>query len=134
MVPDCRACDDPINRSKWGCDAPLKSGSAWQVACECAGVKRDCARADCEDGWRPIARCPHALIREHGPDLGLAEFFHSWGAWREHGVLPGPGSFADQPSVWCAAVHVADSERAAWDRALDEERREELARRGKHKA
>ena len=67
-------------------------------------------------------------MREFGPASGLGAFLHSWGSWREHGVLPGPGSFLDQPATWVQAVYIADSERGAWDAERDEDRRRQMSR------
>lgn len=116
-------CGEPQLRLDWGCDAP-RSEPVFQIACECGGAKRDCQSDDCDDGWRPLYRCPFALIRENGPALGLSDFLYSWGVWREHGVLPGPGSFDDQPAAWVQACYIADQERSAWDRAHHDRMRE----------
>lgn len=126
-MPDCRRCDDAGVREAWGCDAP-RDEPVFEINCECGGSKRDCVRDDCEEGRRPVFRCPYALIRENGPALGLSAFLHSWGIWKEHGVLPGPGSFHDQPHAWVQAVGIADHERSLWERERDE-RAERLRKR-----
>lgn len=124
-VPTCRSCHLAEYRDRWGCDAP-RDEPVWQIACECGGAERFCQRDDCDEGWRPVHRCPHALTRE--APRWLADFLYSWRNWNEQGVLPGPGAFDDQPGAWCSGVHIADSERAAWDRLADEERRMDAER------
>jgi len=69
-------------------------------------------------------RCPHALLRTSG----LGEFFRSYGLYREHGILPGPGGLYDQPASWLQAVSVADHERGVWDQERDDWMREERER------
>lgn len=100
------------------------------MGCECGG-EDGCSLCD-GTGVVDVRRCPSSLIAEGAPaDVQtVATFLRTYAEYDSRNVLPSPGGFADQAASWCAAVAIADQERARWEK----KRQDEMQREARNKS
>lgn len=121
---DCTLCEDPDNRSKWGCDEPTAEPLFWIEPCPmCAGNRSDCEH--CKGSNRvPMHRCPNVLATARERDLVAAAL------QVENGLLPDPGGWQDQAATFVQAYPLLAQEIAQWrERIHDQAMRAAKARR-----
>lgn len=99
---DCRRCDDPALRRRWGCDGPTcELEPKPEVTCpQCGGSGEDAV--GCEycggEGRVEVLECPWRTIKPiHVAAVEAAVMFE------QHGVLPVAGGFRDQAHTFCLA-------------------------------
>lgn len=109
-TPDCRRCQKPeaaALRRAWGCDAPAPR-AVFRITCmECGGGGGEACRRCGGAGEVDLHRCAKATA---GGDPFIPSFMRAWGAWRQHGVLPGKGGWEDQTRGWVRLCSMADVE------------------------
>lgn len=128
--PDCSLCRLPkykAERSRWGCDKPTER-VVFKMGCECGGDV-DCARC-AGAGVVDQRRCPSSLIStgDRADVLRVGTFLRTYAEYDSRNVLPSPGGFGDQAASWCAAVSIADAERARWERLRQDQQYKDARR------
>lgn len=108
-LPDCTRCvRDATLRAELGCDAPAPRAVLRLLCGACYG--RDPACSVCKGaGETEFMRCPRRQAEVEMPRVGLV--FRLFQQYETHGVLPGPGGFADQPSELVHAFEVIGGEK-----------------------
>ena len=105
LEQDCRQCVHSNSlREQWGCDAPTVEPLFWMNPCPwCAGTTDDCDHCSGE-GRIGVHRCPNTMATSKHLELVGAVVMV------EQGILPDPGGWQDQSSLFVQAYPLIASE------------------------
>ena len=126
LEQDCRQCVTSADlRHQWGCDQPTVEPLFWLNPCPwCNGMVDKCDHCQGE-GRVGVPRCPNKMATSKHLELVAAV------EMVEQGILPDPGGWQDQASLFVQAYPLVASEVAKMRNSIQEQATKKAHTKGK---